>query len=263
MTRTAAMIVAVLASSTACIGKRSSEQQVATKKAPVAKQDPAPAGVEPPAKAERVPEPAVQQPLDPANTRARFQPTRPEAASLLTGDLVFVQGGSRHASALGAAMPGELNHVGLVFVTSDGPQVVSAGKKLDQASYDQWLRHNSASHIVVKRLKDAEALLTDEKLLPLKQFSFTSRGRDYDYSFDWDDTNLYASEYVHKAFVKGPGVELGKKETLASLGLDAATAKAIGDKYGGTVDVNTEVVTVASIFADERLSTVFDSAAKD
>ncbi len=264
MTRCKAILLVVPLVGTACIGKRSADAQTAAK----TKTTPAPATAEaqpkveaPPAKEEATPTPLAADPTPKINDRSRFQSLRPEAATMKTGDLVFIQSAARYATALGSAMPGTMNHVGVVFVTADGPQVVSAGNKLDQSSYDRFLRTNgSKGRIVIKRLADADRLLTDERMLPLKQFSFTSRGREFDYGFDWGDSTLYSSEYVYKAFDKGPGVQLGKKQTLASLGLDAAMAKQIGDKYGTALSVDTEVVTPTSIFEDERLITVFDSA---
>ena len=172
---------------------------------------------------------------------------------------MFVQSATDYATALGTVMPGEFNHVGLVFVTSDGPQVISAAKKLDQLPYDRWIRESKASRVVVKRLAHSETLLTKEKMLPLKRFSFSSRGLEYDYGFDWEDTTLYASEYIHKAFDLGPQITLGERKTLASLGVTKQNVRSVRDKHESQLSLQTEVVTPMSIFEDERLTVVFDN----
>lgn len=282
MKLTKVIAVAVLMVSTACIGKSSSSARAkAQAKANKAAADKAPEPAKPQAE---VPAPAddsasarkpmtlrradadagdggtakLQAPVD-DDPRAEYKSKRPEATQLQTGDVLFVSARTAYARALGSVFPGDINHVGLVFVTSDGPQVVSAGVKLDQLPYDRWLRVSGASRVVAKRLTDASAL-SDEKMLPLKQFSFSSRGSEYDYALDWGDTSLYASEYVHKAFTKGPGVTLGKKQTLSALGVDAAALKKFGEAHSTTVAPDTEVVTPASMFEDTQLKTVFDVA---
>lgn len=268
-TRATITVLAVLAvASTACIGKRSADRDPA-KAGAKANAAAKPVVASPPAFDE--PPPAVAQPVvaeiaDPAKAtrrpnsgRQQFESRRLEAATLKTGDLVFVQSAADYATALGTVMPGEFNHVGLVFVTSDGPQVISAAKKLDQFPYDRWIRESKASRVVVKRLAGSEALLTSEKMLPLKRFSFSSRGREYDYGFDWEDSTLYASEYIYKAFEQGPQITLGERKTLASLGVTQQNVQTVRAKHESQLSLQTKVVTPMSIFEDKRLTVVFDN----
>ena len=262
-----ALVAGLAVASSACIGKRGAEDGGAAKKAaPVAKAD---AKFDSEAKAEpEVKADAKAEPDEPAknelvarkqtpNGREEFQSIRPEAAQLETGDFVFVQSRSREATSLGAAMKGKYNHVGIVFVNSDGPQVIAAEDSVRQLPYDAFVRKHGATRIAFKRLTDASKV-TKESLRPLQIFSFSARGSGYDFAFSWDDDKLYLSEYVHKAFGKVEGVDLGTKVTLESLGLSDELAKRLAGKSGAVLDPKTEVVTPMSIFEDEDLKTVWE-----
>lgn len=233
------------------------------KAAPVAKADAkfdSDAKAEPEVKAGAEAEPAeppTKELVKKPNGREEFQSTRPESAQLETGDIVFIQSRSKEATSLGAAMKGKYNHVGIVFVNSDGPQVIAAEDSLRQLPYDKFIRKHGATRIAFKRLTDASKL-TKENLRPMQIFSFSARGNGYDFAFAWDDDKLYSSEYVHKAFGKVEGVDLGTKVTLESLGLSDELAKKLAKKSGAELDPKTEVVTPMSIFEDEDLKTVWE-----
>ena len=237
------------------MGKRGAEQHAAPKKTASSAKGDAKFDAKAEAKVDTV-TPPKRADAKPSG-REEFQSKRPEAAQLETGDIVFIQSRSKQATALGAAMKGTYNHVGIVFVTSDGPQVIAAEDSLRQLPYDQFIRRHGATKIAFKRLTD-DSKLTKESLRPMQIFSFTTRGSDYDFAFGWDDDKLYSSEYVHKAFAKIDGVELGRKETLMSLGVTDALAKKLGAKSGVEIDSKTEVVTPSSIFEDEDLETVWE-----
>lgn len=254
--------------SSACIGKRGAEDADASKKAaPVAKADPkldADPEPETDAKAPAKAEPDEPESKKPAKVEAKtrsgreqFESKRPEATKLETGDLVFVQSRSKEATSLGAAMKGEYNHVGIAFVNSDGPQIIAAEDSLQQLPYDKFVLKHGASRIAFKRLTD-RSKLSKENLRPMQIFSFAARGSSYDFAFGWDDDTFYSSEYVHKAFAEVEGVDLGKKETLESLGLSDAIAKQLGKKLGTELDPKTEVVSPMSIFGDEDLELVWE-----
>lgn len=250
-----ALVAGLALASSACIGKRGAEDGAAHKQAaPVAV-----AKAEPEVKADikAEPEPPTKELMKEPNGREEFQSTRPEAAQLETGDIVFVQSRTKEATSLGAAMKGEYNHVGIVFVNSDGPQVIAAEDSLRQLPYDMFVRRHGAKKIAFKRLADASKV-TKESLRPLQIFSFSARGNGYDFAFAWDDDKLYSSEYVHKAFSKVEGVDLGTKVTLESLGLSDELAKKLAAKLGAEIDPKTEVVTPMSIFEDDDLKTVWE-----
>jgi len=264
--RATSLLLASLLGGAGCI--QQADNGAAARAKPVAKApappafDPPPTKVAPEAPVVAPPPAAVPKKVlapDPNNPRARFQSKRPEASLLKTGDIIFVAAAAPHAKAAAAAMPGEFNHCGIIFVTSDGPQVMSADVKLDQRPYDQWLRIAGASRIVIKRLTDP-TLVSPENIRPLQIFALSVRGNAYDFGFDWEsDLEMYGSEFVHKAFAK-TGVELGTKQTLAALGLDADRAKKLTERHGAQIALDGTAVTPTSIFDDARLELVFDSA---
>jgi Permuted papain-like amidase enzyme, YaeF/YiiX, C92 family len=80
-------------------------------------------------------------------------------------------------------------------------------------------------------------------------------GRRYDARFGWGDDRIYCSELVVKAYERGAGVSLGRRERLGDLrlfGLEAAVEK----RWGGPVPKDLVLVTPASIAEDARLEVV-------
>lgn len=237
--------------SSACIGKRAGE--------------PPPRNREASPDSESVAEDVTAaEPTEEASVGLRARsaadsPAPDEASLIETGDLVFAECASKHARALQAVMPGEVNHVGVAFVTAKGPEILAAEEIVAQIPYDQWLRRCRPTRVVIKRLRDAPTALAKDRLRPLQQFSIGAHGRRYDLAFDWEDERLYSSEYVRKAFAEGPQIELGRMQTPAELGVAAATIEDHNRRHETKLSLQTSVVSPSSIMADGALTTVFDS----
>jgi hypothetical protein len=80
-------------------------------------------------------------------------------------------------------------------------------------------------------------------------------GRPYDPRFGWDDDRIYCSELVVKAYERGAGVSLGKRERLGDLRL-LGIEKAAELRWGGPVPKDLVLVTPASLAEDGRLDLV-------
>ena len=77
-------------------------------------------------------------------------------------------------------------------------------------------------------------------------------GRPYDPRFGWDDQRIYCSELVVKAYGRGAGISLGKRERLGDLRL-LGIEKAAEQRWGGPVPKDLVLVTPASLAEDSRL----------
>ncbi len=66
------------------------------------------------------------------------------------------------------------------------------------------------SHVVVKRLKDRDAVLSREVLEAMRRVGETMAGKPYDLKFGWSDDLIYCSELVWKIYERGAGVRVGE-----------------------------------------------------
>jgi cell wall-associated NlpC family hydrolase len=81
-------------------------------------------------------------------------------------------------------------------------------------------------------------------------------GRRYDPRFGWGDDRIYCSELVVKAYQRGAGVSLGRRERVGDLrlfGVEAAMAR----RWGGEVPRDLVLVSPASVAEDARLRQVY------
>jgi hypothetical protein len=79
-------------------------------------------------------------------------------------------------------------------------------------------------------------------------------GRPYDPWFRWDDGRIYCSELVAKAFERGAGVEVGRRQRVGELAIDGLEAE-LRRRFGG-IPRDLVLVSPASIAEDEDLERV-------
>jgi hypothetical protein len=66
---------------------------------------------------------------------------------------------------------------------------------------------------------------------------------------------MYCSELARKAYTAAAGVDYGKLERLGTLEVKQL-APVLRERYGGKVPLELELITPASLAADERLTVV-------
>jgi hypothetical protein len=63
-------------------------------------------------------------------------------------------------------------------------------------SVNSWIKRDVKRHFVIKRLKNADRILTRQNLAKLPSSALTFEGKKYDFVFSWSDEKLYCSELV-------------------------------------------------------------------
>jgi permuted papain-like amidase YaeF/Yiix C92 family enzyme len=174
------------------------------------------------------------------------------------GDIVFHTSRSAQSLAIQLATKSPYSHMGIVYVREGKPFVFEAVQPVKLTPLDDWIERGEGRHVVVKRLRDADARLTSETLRKMRAVGEQLAGKDYDPYFEWSDDRIYCSELVWKVFKRGAGIELGELQTIAAFDLSHPAVQAkLRERYGDRVPLDEVVISPAAIFDAPELETVY------
>lgn len=185
--------------------------------------------------------------------------TAPTVATdgLKNGDIIFQTSLSSQSQAIQLATNSKYSHCGIVFKEGNKFYVFEAIQPVKRTPLAQWIARGKDAQYVVKRLKNADQVLTPEALRKMKQVGNQFRGKNYDLTFEWSDNKIYCSELVWKMYQRATGIEVGKLEKLSSFDLTAeAVKKKMKERYGNNIPMNETVISPAAIFDSGLLITV-------
>lgn len=124
-------------------------------------------------------------------------------------------------------------------------------------SLDKWIARGKEGKYVIKRLKNADQVLTPLTLTNMKQIGDQFNGKNYDLTFEWSDEKIYCSELIWKMYKRATGIEIGKLEKLKDFDLTNADVKQkMKERYGDRIPINDTVISPAAIFEIELLESV-------
>jgi uncharacterized protein YycO len=173
------------------------------------------------------------------------------------GDLIFQTSLSEQSKAIQLATKSEYSHCGIIFKEGNDYYVFEAIQPVKRTPLDKWIARGKGSEYVIKRLKNAEQVLTPTTISKMKQVGEEFRGKNYDLTFEWSDDKIYCSELIWKIYHRAAGIEIGKLEKLSDFDLTSdAVKKKMKERYGNKIPLNEIVISPASIFNSELLVTV-------
>jgi len=176
---------------------------------------------------------------------------------LKTGDIIFQSSVSPQCKAIQLATHSEYSHCGMIIKNNDACYVLEAVQPVRYTPYDQWIARGKGGHFAIRRLKNAEQVLTNDVVEKMKQAGKSFEGKNYDIYFNWSDENIYCSELVWKVYKQSTGLEIGKLEKLKDFDLSSKIVQqTLNERYGKQVPYNDLVISPASIFRSELLTTV-------
>lgn len=121
----------------------------------------------------------------------------------------------------------------------------------------KWIARGKDGHFVIKRLKNADQVLTAETLQKMKQEGEKFKGKNYDLTFEWSDDKIYCSELIWKIYQLATGIEIGKLEKLSDFDLtNEAVKQKMKERYGDKIPMDEIVISPAAIFDSELLTTI-------
>lgn len=176
-----------------------------------------------------------------------------------SGDLIFQTSTSAQSKAIQLATKSKYSHCGIIYKEGDKLYVFEAVQPVKRTPLDKWIARGKGGHYVIKRLRNADKVLTADALRKMKQVGETFIGKNYDLTFEWSDDRIYCSELIWKVYQRSTGIEIGKLEKLSDFDLTSDVVKAkMKERYGNNIPKNEMVISPQAIFESELLVTIID-----
>ncbi|HOS83651.1 MAG TPA: YiiX family permuted papain-like enzyme [Bacteroidales bacterium] len=195
--------------------------------------------------------------------KQRFENSKNEVKSLAdnneikNGDLIFQTSLSEQSKAIQLATGSKYSHCGIIYIENGKFFVFEAVQPVKTTPLDKWIARGENGHYVIKRLKNADKVLTSETLEKMKVEGERFLGKNYDLTFEWSDDKIYCSELIWKIYQRAAGIEIGKLEKLKDFDLtDKIVQAKMKERYGDDIPMNEIVISPIAIFESELLMTV-------
>jgi len=173
------------------------------------------------------------------------------------GDLIFQTSLSEQSRAIQLATNSKYSHCGIIYSDNGQFYVFEAVQPVKKTPLDKWIARGDNGHYVIKRLKNADQVLTAETLQKMKQEGEKFKGKNYDLTFEWSDDKIYCSELIWKIYQRATGIEIGKLQKLNDFDLtNEAVKQKIKERYGDKIPLDEVVISPAAIFDSDLLLTV-------
>jgi len=179
------------------------------------------------------------------------------------GDIVFHRSRSSQSQAVALATGSAYTHMGVVLLSQGHPFVLEAVQPVKLTPLAAWIARGDRGRVVIKRLKDADALMTPEVRDRMRRLGTSWPGRPYDLQFRWADDRLYCSELVYKLYERAAGIRIGRLRKAKDFKLGSREVqRLLAQRFGGakrSFDPEETVISPQSMFDDPRLATVFEN----
>ncbi|MCB9234912.1 MAG: YiiX family permuted papain-like enzyme [Bacteroidia bacterium] len=176
------------------------------------------------------------------------------APDFQVGDLLFQSTQSRQSLAIRLATHSEFSHVGILIQENGDWAVLEAVQPVSITPLKEWIARDPEKHYVVKRLIEAETILTDQKKSELAEEGRKYLGWNYDLEFEWQDQEMYCSELVWKVYKNVLNIELGDLKPLGEYDLSNPIVKAkLTERYGKNLPLKEPMISPQSIFEAKSL----------
>ncbi|MEJ5144796.1 MULTISPECIES: YiiX family permuted papain-like enzyme [unclassified Sphingobacterium] len=178
-------------------------------------------------------------------------------SKIKNGDLIFQTSLSGQNKAIQLATKSKYSHCGIIYSDNGQHYVFEAVQPIKLTTLDKWIARGKDGHYVIKRLKNADKILTTETIQKMKQEGDKFKGKNYDLTFEWSDDKIYCSELIWKIYKRATGLEIGKLEKLSDFDLtDEVVKQKMKERYGHKIPLNEVVISPKAVFNSELLETI-------
>ncbi|MDZ4832659.1 MAG: YiiX/YebB-like N1pC/P60 family cysteine hydrolase [Candidatus Melainabacteria bacterium] len=182
----------------------------------------------------------------------------PAEKNLRDGDIIFCSNGSfDEGKAIQLVSKSPLTHCGVLFKEGDDWVVYEAVQPVKKTPLKDFHKTDNGETYAVRRLKNADEVLTKDNLDKLQSSLKKNVDKDYDHLFGWGNDKMYCSELVWKAYYESTKLKVGKIQMVGDFDLkDPLVSKLVEARYGKNVPVTEPTVTPGAVFDSRLLKTV-------
>jgi hypothetical protein len=174
------------------------------------------------------------------------------------GDIIFQTSKSSQSKAIQIATNSKYSHLGIIYKIEGDFFVYEAVQPVKLTPFTEWVEQGEKGHFVIKRLKNADEILTSDVKNKMKTEGEKYRGKDYDLYFEWSDDRIYCSELVWKIYKNAAGVEIGELQRLDEFNLnDKIVKQKMKERFGDNIPENEIVISPSSMFESKNLITIY------
>jgi hypothetical protein len=180
-----------------------------------------------------------------------------DAAGFREGDIIFQSSSSSQSKAIELATRSRYSHCGIVVKVGNRLYVYEAVGPVRYLPLQEWIALGKGGRYALRRLKNANTLLTAEAMDKIRKVGETFKGKPYDFTFGWSDERIYCSELVYKIYSRALGLKVGKIRRLGDFDLThPAVRKELRERYGENIPLEEPVVSPQDIFESDLLVSV-------
>ena len=173
------------------------------------------------------------------------------------GDILFQTSESAQAEAIGLATHSQYTHCGVLLKENNEWVVLEAVQPVKKTPLKTWIAHGKNHKYAVRRLKNAENILSSNIILQMHDKAKKYVGKDYDIYFGWSDSQIYCSELVWKIFQTTTALEIGKLQTLRAMDLKSPLVqKQLTARYGNKIPYDEPIISPQAVYESALLETV-------
>lgn len=178
----------------------------------------------------------------------------PFSNQIRNGDIIFQTSKSSQSQAIQLATKSKYSHMGIIYESDGQFLVFEAVQPVKRTPLKDWVNRGENGHYVIKRLNNADQILTSAILTKMKEIGEQFRGKDYDIYFEWSDDKIYCSELVWKIYKQATGIEIGELEQLSNFDLTNEVVRAkMKERYGDNIPLDEKVISPAAMFESDKL----------
>ena len=182
---------------------------------------------------------------------------KPAYEKLQDGDIIFQESNSPQSLAIKLATKSQYSHCGIVFKEGDEYYVSEAVQPVQTIPLTKWIERGVRQDYVVKRLKNADAVLTPGVIAEMKRIARGFEGAPYDIYFEWSDAAMYCSEFVWKIYNRAAGIEITPLRKMKEFNLNNPLVKfELIKRYGRDIPYEQLAVAPSDILHSPLLETV-------
>ena len=177
-----------------------------------------------------------------------------------SGDIIFQTSRSSQSKAIQLATNSKYSHMGVIYKINGQFFVYEAVQPVKLTPLKEWVNRGENGHYVIKRLENADLILTSSTLSKMKQIGEQFKGKPYDIYFEWSDDKIYCSELVWKIYKLAANIEIGQLEKLSDFDLSNDIVKdKMKERYGNNIPLDEKVISPAAMFNSPDLIEVYSN----